>query len=104
MKRRPGQGGGGGSAVDEALSLPDPPAPAQDLQCRACGTAGSPPTIKPRAPDAGAVLTIGTLHGRFALPCNDCSQRIALEAAARRGRGPIMKPREIARCLLEITP
>jgi hypothetical protein len=84
--RAKGSGGGGSTDDAKALSLPDPPPPAQEQHCRACGAPGSPPTIKPRAPDAGAVLTVGTLHGHFALLCDDCRQSIALDRAARGGR------------------
>jgi hypothetical protein len=77
--------GGGGSAewLDRRI-LADHLGPAQ--VCAACGAPGSPPTIKPRAPEAGAVLTIGILLDRFALLSDACRQRIALDAAARRAR------------------
>jgi hypothetical protein len=56
-----------------------------DQRCASCGAVGSLPRIKPD-PAAGAVLTIGTLHGRFALLCDDCRQRIALDGATRKPR------------------
>jgi len=70
--------------MPQKLAL-DKPSPQRSQHCRACGAAGSPPRIKPD-PAAGAVLTIGSLQGRFCLLCDDCRQRIALEAAARRPR------------------